>query len=164
MSIYDQQKDFFEFLVSLFLDDLEKALIAQLHREYISYDDEIPFLRGKINLTKEIVKPPTKKHHFFCVYDEFSADNQFNRIIKASLKRIKELCKYEDNRKRADKLYVMMDEVNDSIITLQSFSKIGITRLNENYREIIQFCKLILFGETVSSDSGTENFYAFFLI
>lgn len=160
MSIYDQQKDFFEFLVSLFLDDLEKALIAQLHREYISYDDEIPFLRGKINLTKEIVKPPTKKHHFFCVYDEFSADNQFNRIIKASLKRIKELCKYEDNRKRADRLYVMMDEVNDSIITPQSFSKISITRLNENYREIIQFCKLILFGETISSDSGIENFYA----
>ena len=160
MSIYDQQKDFFEFLVSLFLDDLEKALIAQLHREYISYDDEIPFLRGKTNLTKEIVKPPTKKHHFFCVYDEFSADNQFNRIIKASLKRIKELCKYEDNRKRADRLYVMMDEVNDSIITPQSFSKISITRLNENYREIIQFCKLILFGETISSDSGIENFYA----
>ena len=160
MSVYDQQKDFFEFLVSLFLDDLEKALIAQLHREYISYDDEIPFLRGKINLTKEIVKPPTKKHHFFCVYDEFSADNQFNRIIKASLKRIKELCKYEDNRKRADRLYILMDEVNDSIITLQSFSKISITRLNENYREIIQFCKLILFGETISSDSGAENFYA----
>ena len=32
--------------------------------------------------------------------------------------------------------------------------------MNENYREIIQFCKLILFGETISSDSGAENFYA----
>ena len=160
MSHYDNKKDFFEFLVSLFLDDLENALIAQLHREYVTLEEETPFLRGRINLKKEITKPLTKKNRFFCIYDEFSADNPFNRVIKASLKRIREICRYEDNRKRADIIYIMLDEVSDSILTPQSFSKIKITRLNENYREIIQFCRLILFGETVSSDSGMEDFYA----
>lgn len=159
-SYYHHQKDFFEFLISIFLDDLEKALIAQLHREYISYENETPYLRGKLNLPKEMTKSPAKRHLFFCIYDEFSADNQFNQIIKSALKRIKGLCKYEDNRTRTDSLYIMMDEVSDSVITPQSFSKIRITRLNENYKEIIHFCKLILFGETISSDFGEENFYA----
>lgn len=159
-SQYDHQKDFFEFIISIFLDDLEKALIAQLHHEYIPHDDGIPYLRGRVNLVKEMVKSPTKKHLFFCVFDEFTADNLFNRIIKASLKRIRELSKYENNRKRADTLCMMMDEVSDSIITHQSFSQVKITRLNENYKGIIQFCKLILLGETLCSELGMENFYA----
>lgn len=159
-SQYDHQKDFFEFLISIFLDDLEKALIAQLHHEYVSHDDGIPYLRGKVNLAKEMAKSPTKKHLFFCVFDEFTADNLFNRIIKASLKRIRELSKYEDNRKRADTLFTMMDEVSDSVITHQSFSQVKITRLNENYTGIIQFCKLILLGEAICSELGIENFYA----
>ncbi len=160
MSSYNQEKDFFEFLVSLFLKDLEKALIAQLNREYIVVEDNLPVVRGKINLNNEIKKLPIKKHVFSCIYDEFSPDNSLDQILKASLKKIREICKYEENRKRADSLYNMMDEVSEKIITPHDFSRIHITRLNENYSAILEFCSLILFGNMYSPEAGERKFYA----
>ena len=160
MSAYDQEKDFFEYLVSLFLKDLEKALIAQLNREYIVVEDELHVVRGKINLNNEILKLPIKKHVFCCIYDEFSPDNVLNQILKTSLKKIREISKYDENRKRADSLSTMMDEVSEKIITPHDFSRVQLTRLNENYRGILEFCSLILFGNTYSPEIGEKKFYA----
>ena len=89
ISTYDETKDFFEFWISLFLKDLEKALIAQLNREYVSREDELSFIRGKIDFNKEFRKLPSERNRFSCIYDDFSPDNILNQIIKAALKKIR---------------------------------------------------------------------------
>jgi len=159
-SQYRDEKDFFEFMIALFLTDLESVMGTQSHHEYFSREEECVHLKGKLDYQHQIIKLPSELAKFYCKYDEFTIDNPINRVIKATLRRIQELCKSEENRKRAYNFYSLIGEVEDEIISPHYISKIHFNRLNEIYKEIIEFCFLILFGSVYSSDEGTQEYYA----
>jgi len=160
ISRYGKEQDFFEFLVNLFLSDLENVMGSHYHREYIHQSEDIGTLKGKLNFQKQAVKLPSQLHTFSCNYDEFSIDNPLNRIIKATLKKIQELCRDEDNKKRAFNFYSLMHEIQDETITFASISRLHFSRLNEKYESIIEFCSMILFGSIYSANEGPHHYYA----
>lgn len=160
LSHYGQEQDFFEFLIALFLYDLESIVGSHLHHEYIHQSEDLWTIKGKLDFQKQSVKLPSQLHTFSCNFDEFSIDNPLNRIIKATLKRIQELCKNEDNKKRAFNFYSLMHEIQDEIITPSYVSKLHFTRLNEKFENIIEFCCMILFGSTYTTEEGKNKYYA----
>jgi 5-methylcytosine-specific restriction enzyme subunit McrC len=97
---------------------------------------------------------------FSCNFDEFSIDNPLNRIIKATLKRIQDVCRNEDNKKRAFNFYSLMHEIQDDVITPSYVSKLHFNRLNEKFENIIEFCSMILFGSTFTAEEGQNHYYA----
>jgi len=99
-------------------------------------------------------------HKFSCIYDEFTINNPINRVIKATVKKIQEFCRSEKNKKRAYNFYSFMSDVDDEIIGPHYVSKIHFNRLNEIYKDLIEFCFLILFGSVYSPDEGTQKYYA----
>jgi 5-methylcytosine-specific restriction enzyme subunit McrC len=160
ISRYGKEQDFFEFLIALFLTDLEMIMSSHFHHEYIHESDDIGHIKGKLDYQQQIVKLPSQLHTFSCIYDEFSIDNPLNRIIKATLKKIQELCKNEENKKRAFNYYSLMHEIEDEIIVPSYLSKLHFNRLNKKYEGIVEFCCMILFGSTYSADEGEHHYYA----
>lgn len=160
MSQYGDEKDFFEFMIALFLTDLESVMGTHFHHEYLHREEECVHLKGKLDYRRQILKLPSELHKFSCMYDEFTIDNPINRVIKATVKRIQELCKSEENKKRAYNFYSFMSEIEDVIISPHYVSKIHFNRLNEIYKNIIEFCFLILFGSIYSPDEGAQEYYA----
>ena len=160
LSRYGKEQDFFEFLIALFLYDLESIVGSHLHHEYIHQSEDLDTIRGKLDFQKQAVKLPSQLHTFSCNFDEFSIDNPLNRIIKATLKRIQDLCRNEDNKKRAFNFYSLMHEIQDDVITPSFVSKLHFNRLNEKFENIIEFCCMILFGSTYTAEEGQNNYYA----
>lgn len=159
ISAYGAEDDFFEFLIRLFLDDLETILNGQLHREYMAREEELSKLRGKLDLRKQLVKLPSRLHVFSCIHDEFSEDNLLNRVIKAALFRLSALCSHPENIKRVKIFYAMLDEVKDEHIRAQHFMKLRLNRLNIHYETVIAFCRLVLLESTPTIAERPENFY-----
>ena len=157
---YGKENDFFEFLISLFLDDLEIKIGSNFHHEYVYEEDDLTYIKGKLNFQKQIEKLPSQLHTFSCIFDEFSIDNPLNKLIKATLKKIQELCKNEDNKKRAFNFYSLMHEIKDEQISSSFFSQLHFNRLNENFKEIVEFCYMILFGSTYTIEKGPQQYYA----
>jgi 5-methylcytosine-specific restriction enzyme subunit McrC len=160
LSRYGQEQDFFEFLIALFLFDLESIVGSHLHHEYIHQSEDLDKMRGKLDFQKQAVKLPSQLHMFSCNFDEFSIDNPLNRIIKATLKRIQDVCRNEDNKKRAFNFYSLMHEIQDDVITPSFVSKLHFNRLNEKFENIIEFCSMILFGSTFTAEEGQNHYYA----
>ncbi len=160
ISQYGKEQDFFEFLIALFLTDLETVMGHHFHHEYISQSEDLPHLKGKLNFQQQVEKLPSQLHTFSCTYDEFSIDNPLNRLIKATLKRIQELCKNEDNKKRAFNFYSLMHEIQDEVILPSYGMKLHFNRLNEIFKGIVEFCFMILFGSTYSVEEGPQSYYA----
>lgn len=160
LSRYGKEKDFFEFFISLFLTDLESIFGSHLYHEYIHQSENIGAIKGKLDFQKQAVKLPSQLHTFSCDYDEFSMDNSLNRIIKATLKRIQELSRNDDNKKRAFNFYSLMHEIQDDVITPTYVSKLHFNRLNEKFEKTIEFCSMILFGSTYTSEVGEKRYYA----
>ncbi len=160
VSPYGKEKDFFEFLISLFLQDLENVMGSHFHHEYIQRSDDISMIKGKLDFQKQTIKLPSQLHSFSCQFDEFSIDNPLNRIIKATLKKVQELCRNDENKKRSFNLYTLMGEIQEVVISPSSVSELHFTRLNEKYESIVEFCHMILFGSTYSANEGTQHYYA----
>lgn len=160
ISQYGKEKDFYEFLISLFLTDLETIMGSSFHHEYVNRTDEIGHIKGKLNYREQILKLPSELHTFSCCYDEFSIDNPLNRLIKAALQKIQTISKNEDNKKRAFNFYTLMCEITDEVISPSYMSKLHFNRLNENLKGIVEFSFLILFGSTYSAEEGSQQYYA----
>jgi 5-methylcytosine-specific restriction enzyme subunit McrC len=160
LSKYGKEKDFYEFLISLFLTDLERIMGTSFHHEYMDQTDEMRHIKGKLNYKEQVLKLPSDLHTFSCNFDEFSIDNPLNRLIKAALLKIQRVSRNEDNKKRAFHFYTLMHEIQDEIISPSYMSKLHFTRLNENLKGVVEFSFMILFGSTYSAEEGPQQFYA----
>jgi len=160
ISKYKEEKDFFEFLISYFLDDLGELLASHFYHEYQIHYADIPRVKGKIRIHQQALKLPSQLHQFSCKYNDFSINNSINRVIKAALRRLQYLSKSEDNKKRAFFFYSMLGEVADENITPSYLSRIHFNRLNECYKGIIEFCSMILFGSIYTMGGGQRHYYA----
>lgn len=160
ISQYAKEQDFFEFFLSLFLTDLESIIRPSFHHEYVNMTDEIGHIKGKLDFQRQVLKLPSELHTFACSYDEFSLDNPINRLIKAALKKILDVSKNENNKKRAFNIYSLMNEIEDEVISPSYNSKLHFNRLNEKFKGIAEFCFMILFGSTYSAEEGSQQYYA----
>ncbi len=160
MSQYGKERDFFEFLIALFLTDLETVIGPHFHHEYMTESDDLTHIKGKLNFQQQAVKLPSQLHTFSCTFDEFSIDNPLNRLIKATLQRIQDLCRNEENKKRAFNFSSLMHDVQDEEINPAYLSQLHFNRLNEAFKGIVEFCWMILFGSTYSVEQGPQSYYA----
>lgn len=160
MSQYGKERDFFEFLIALFLTDLETVIGPHFHHEYMAESDDLSHIKGKLNFQQQAVKLPSQLHTFSCTFDEFSIDNPLNRLIKATLQRIQDLCRNEENKKRAFNFSSLMHDIQDEEINPAYLSQLHFNRLNEDFKGIVEFCWMILFGSTYSVEQGPQSYYA----
>ena len=98
----------FDEMYDLFAAILAKGIGIQLkqglYREYMNVQEELPVMRGKINIPGTIKNRMAHERVLTCDYDELSENNLFNKIIKTTvmllLKNTKVKAKYKDDLKK----------------------------------------------------------------
>lgn len=74
-------------------DDLFAALLSSgigflmkkgLHRDYVGYREDLPTVRGKIDLPSTIRNKVARKQTISCEFDELSENNYLNQILKTT--------------------------------------------------------------------------------
>ena len=84
----DVASEEFEEVQDLFAAILARGIAQQLkqglYREYITRNEDLPMLRGKLNLQGTIRSQIQRKKLLSCEYDELSVNNVFNRILKTT--------------------------------------------------------------------------------
>ena len=78
----------FDNIGDLFAAILAKGLAQQLkqglYREYITINEDLSTLRGKVDITSSIKLKMQRKPMIACEHDELSGNNRFNQIIKTT--------------------------------------------------------------------------------
>ena len=78
----------FDNIGDLFAAILAKGLAQQLkqglYREYITINEDLSTLRGKVDITSSIKLKMQRKPMIACEHDELSENNRFNQIIKTT--------------------------------------------------------------------------------
>ena len=64
---------------------LERELRRGLSHDYITQRDDLPRVRGKIELRRQITTHFRRADKLACVWDEYSSDNALNRVFKTAL-------------------------------------------------------------------------------
>ena len=138
--------EMYDLLAAILAKGIGIQLKQGLYREYINRQEELPVMRGKINMTGTIKNRLVRKQLLTCDYDELSENNLFNQIIKTTvmllLRNAKVKAEYKDDLKKEDVvLFLMFDILEPSSIR---WSFIRFQRNNQTYRMLISICQLII--------------------
>ena len=145
------------------LDNLFAAILAKgigrqlkqgLYREYRLCSENIPTLRGKIDMQATIRNLTARKRLLACEFDELTENNLLNQILKATvillLRHADVDDEYKTDLKKEMLFFSTVDEIDPSSI---NWNSIRFHRNSGSYRMLISLCQLIIEGMLLTTES-----------
>lgn len=154
----------FDNAAELFAAILSKGISLQLkrglNRKYITQQDLLSSVRGKINITNSIKMRSIIKTQLVCSYDEFSENSELNRILKTT---VLLLLKSEISKKRKKDLrQLLVYFSNVEILDVHNIDwNIRYDRNNQTYHLLISVCYLVIKGLLQSQATGEIKLMSF---
>lgn len=117
-----------EWVMRQFLQALDSLVGRGLRMDYVQVEDELPFLRGQLNLNTQLRQPPGKSHRFNVRHDVYGPDRPENRLLKLALERVRLATQSPENWRLAQELSVRLHEVPISRQVVHDFRAWGTDR------------------------------------
>ena len=153
-----QRRDLLELLARLFADRLLAAVRRGLPRRYIAHEDDLPVLRGRLNVTRQVTHLAVRPDRLACRYDELSEDTPLNRVLKAAVKRLERLVRAPANIRSLAELAARLEAVSDSPHPLRE--AVRLDRTNTAFHDLHRLARLFLHDKWQSTTSGTADGFA----
>lgn len=152
---FDNIHDLFAEIISL---GISLALKQGLHREYIEQQDTISTLRGKLNIQETMKEKMKQSGKLSCNYDDFSCNNVFNQILKATMMLLIRCSDVGKKRKNAlRKLLLFFDEVEDIDLKAVKWKTLRYDRNSRTYQMLHSICYFIVSDILLSTESGNTK-------
>lgn len=156
----------FEDVQNLFAAILAKGIGYQLkqglYREYLSRQEDLSVMRGKIEMAGTIRNKMARRQLLTCEFDELSENNLLNQILKTTvlllLKYGTVKTEYKDDLKKKMLYFSQVDALEPNRIR---WSGIRFQRNNQNYRMLIGICQLLIEGMLLTTDAGNMRMASF---
>ena len=154
-------ENFLELLIYVFANFTHDTLSIQPFQTYQNVEEETNFLKGSLsfeNYTKNNLVTG-KWQNFYCKYQPFLYDNQFNRIVKYVTKRLLKISENDVNKYKLNEILFLLDEVTDNSISSSDCDKVQLNSLFSDHKKILDLCKLYLSNQVLDMNSDeSENF------
>lgn len=146
--------------VLLFSEFALETLSLNTYKYYIGTQDDLYTVKGSIDFNQYVNNfSKGNKHKLSCVYDDFSEDNTFNRLIKYVSKFLLHYTKVKQTRRNLEEILFILNEVSDMEMTLDDCDKVSLNPIFTEYQVILDFCKLFLTSSiTYSGGEGHRVF------
>ncbi|PRM94605.1 restriction endonuclease [Aliarcobacter cryaerophilus] len=150
----------FEIFISMFLEELTILVRNGIKSDYISKEENLKFLKGKLKISEQIKYNTIHKERFFVQYEEFISNRVENRLIKTTLQYLYNKSKLNKNQQRIREFLFVFDEIEISHNIKTDFSKIKLNRQMKDYEQVLLWCKTFLFENSFSPYKGNDIAFA----
>ena len=150
----------FEIFISMFLEELTVLVRNGIKSDYISKEENLKFLKGKLKISEQIKYNTIHKERFFVQYEEFISNRVENRLIKTTLQFLYNKSKLNKNQQRIREFLFVFDEIEISHNIKTDFSKIKLNRQMKDYEQVLLWCKTFLFENSFSPYKGNDIAFA----
>lgn len=166
LSDHDWQNDtLLEILISLFTRQLIDAVRRGMPRRYLGFADDLPALRGKLDVIRQFSTLAASPQRLACRYDELSPDILLNRIMKTAVAHLARLARRPDNQRRLAELNLIYADITPMAQQGIAWDAVQLDRTNARWRSALAMARLLL-GETyqTTTSGGREGFSLLFEI
>ncbi|MEP2774440.1 MAG: McrC family protein [Luteolibacter sp.] len=137
-----------EFLIGLFLSEVERLVKRGLRSRYVLREDEQTFLRGRLRIDEQLHRRPGSRPRFDIEYHEFLSDRPENRLIHSAVLAVGRWTRSPENQRRARTLRFLLTDIPESENHRRNFQQWSRDRGLVDYRGLEPWCELILAGES----------------
>ena len=79
---FDHIQDMF---AAILVKGISKQLKQGLYKKYVTMNEEMPVLKGKLDINATIQNRIQRKQKLSCEFDELSVNNIYNQILKTTM-------------------------------------------------------------------------------
>lgn len=156
----------FDNILQLFAEILAKGIACQLkqgiYRSYITRQDSLPTLRGKLDIGQTIQNKLSRRQQIACEFDELSEDNLYNQIIKSTaLILVREETVKKEQKKKLKDLMLFFSNVSTIDLDNVKWSMLRFDRNNKSYRMLLYICYFISESILMTTECGKYKMKTF---
>ncbi|SNT75314.1 McrC family protein [Paracoccus seriniphilus] len=147
-----QRDTLLEILIRLFCRKMIEAVRQGIPRRYIAHEDDLPALRGRLDVTRQFSTLAAQPQTLACRYDELSPNIALNQIMKATISRIACLATAADNQRSLRELSFAYSDIAAVPPAALRWDLIILDRTNQRWHELLSLARLLL-GERYQTTS-----------
>ncbi|OJW13558.1 restriction endonuclease [Mucilaginibacter sp. 44-25] len=153
-----------ELIIYLISKQIYDTISAQPFMAYEEIEESLWFPKGRINFNRYTNSLAHGKNHLIdCDHQPFLFDNSLNRTIKYCARLLKSITELQTNQQLLDEVLFILDEVEDTVQTVNQLNQINVSSLFTGYEEVVQSCRMILENQIYSySQFEMKNWSLFF--
>ena len=159
-SLKTQNLPLLEIFISMFLCELEALVKKGIKSDYVALEENLNFLKGKLNINEQIKRNSIHKERFYVRYSEFLSDIKINRIIKTTLQFLYKKSNSSKNQQKIRELLFIFDEVSECEDYKNFFAKLVINRQVRHYEQTLLWCKIFLLNNSFTPHNGDDLGFA----
>ncbi|MFC1881353.1 McrC family protein [Thermodesulfobacteriota bacterium] len=129
-----------------FCDQLHAELMQGMIRHYVERNENLKVLRGCLRVEQQFKYNLAHRERLYCQYDELSADNPHNQVIKHVLQLMIKVSTGLMARKKLTELLLRFEAINDVKADIQMIDSLTFNRTTCRYEHIFDQCRWFLQG------------------
>jgi 5-methylcytosine-specific restriction enzyme subunit McrC len=150
-------------IAQIFAELVERRIESGLYRSYVEEEENLSYIRGRISFADDVRQNLLARHRIYCRYAEFTWDIEENQIIRQVAHLLSGWGFHTKLRLRLSRLDTALSEVQPTALASSVIGRFRYSRLNDDYRQIHQLCRLFLEGSSLSEQLGICDSRTFLL-
>jgi len=143
-----------ELFMGYFLREVNQLVKQGIRSDYITREENQMFLKGKLLVSQQIRVNAIQQQRFYVAFDEYLPDRPENRLLHAALEKVSRLTRTANNQRLCRELEFVFADVPVSRDIPTDFSKCKFNRAMIHYRHALEWCRMILRGESAVPSAG----------
>ncbi|HEV2081793.1 MAG TPA: restriction endonuclease [Brevundimonas sp.] len=152
-----QEKTLLEILIRLFCDRLFKAVHRGLSRRYLDHEDDLPSLRGRLNVQRQFTTNVITPNRLACGFSELSSDIALNQVLKGTVVELAKWSRSTRNRRLLLELELAFEGVSSLPRDRLPWDQVHLDRTDARYRELFDLARALMnrrWQTTTAGDMG----------
>ena len=151
------ERPFTEWMAKAFVGQVTQLLRTGLRSDYLRIEGREPYLRGRLDIARQLRAGPAGLLEFHVSHDVFSLDRPENRLIRTAIDKVARYSRAPETWRVARELSMLLSEVPSSLDVRTDLSRWRDDRAMAHYRPLRPLCELILTGRTPFAVSGRDE-------
>ena len=143
-----------ESLTTLVLRKVSLLIRRGIKRDYVRREEHSAFLKGQLQVAKQMRARPGTEHRFHISYDQYLPDRAENRLLKSTLIRLNKWASALDNKRLCREFLFALDEIPESRDIEGDLRDWRNDRGMAHYQPLLPWVRLILSHQSPVFSSG----------
>ena len=156
----NQRDTLLEVLISLFCERVENAVRMGMPRQYVKAADDLPALRGRLDVTRQFSVRAASPQRLACQFDVLSRDILVNQVIRSAISKLLRISRSQSNRRRLYQLGLVYADVAEVPVQYLRWDLVTFDRSNSRWRDLVALARLFLLEVYQNTSTGDSDGFA----
>ena len=139
-----QAEGLLDILIRLFADKLLTEARRGLPRAYLQHEDDLPALRGRLNVVRQFTAHAVRPDRLACRFDALSSDIPLLQIMKACVLALRRNARAAETVRKLDELRFVLADIADVSAVALPWQAVRIDRTNRRWEALFGLARLFL--------------------